>query len=122
MNVPHPILFLFFLCWWRDYLLNFSEYSLPNSNNPDLINNIEERVWTKALQESKSLNSKWTQDDLVTAIELVRGGTPIKPAAERCAIPVMTLWRRTKALGMVSSRASHGRSASRRKQKYSLVS
>ncbi|GLG99624.1 Uncharacterized protein GBIM_06042 [Gryllus bimaculatus] len=31
---------------------------------------------------------------------------PIKPAAERCNIPVMTLWRRTRALGVVSSRAA----------------
>jgi len=55
---------------------------------------------------SKSANSKWTQDDLLAAIELVKQGTPIKPAAEKCNIPVMTLWRRTRALGVVSSRAS----------------
>lgn len=101
-------------------LLNFSDHSLAYNN--DVVVSAGQKAWMKALQESKSLNSKWTQDDLVTALELVRGGTPIKPAAERCAIPVMTLWRRTKALGMVSSRAAHGRSASRRKQKFSFVS
>ena len=64
-------------------------------------------VW-KALQVSKSMNSKWTQQDLLYAIELVRQGMPIKPAAEQCNIPVMTLWRRTRALGVFSSRAASG--------------
>lgn len=64
-------------------------------------------VW-KALQVSKSMNSKWTQQDLLYAIELVRQGMPIKPAAEKCNIPVMTLWRRTRALGVFSSRAASG--------------
>ena len=66
---------------------------------------LQPHAW-KALQMSKSANSKWTQDDLLAAIELVKQGTPIKPAAEKCNIPVMTLWRRTRALGVVSSRAS----------------
>lgn len=48
---------------------------------------------------------KWTFEELQRAIELVRSGMPIKPAAEHCNIPVMTLWRRTRALGVVSSRA-----------------
>jgi helix-turn-helix, Psq domain. len=66
---------------------------------------LQPHAW-KALQMSKSANSKWTQDDLLAAIELVKQGTPIKPAAEKCNIPVMTLWRRTRALGVISSRAS----------------
>lgn len=49
--------------------------------------------------------SKWTSEDLHRAVDLVRRGVPIKPAAEQCRIPVMTLWRRTRALGVKSSRA-----------------
>lgn len=54
---------------------------------------------------SSRKSPKWTSEDLHRAIELVRSGVPIKPAAEQCNIPVMTLWRRTRALGVVSSRA-----------------
>lgn len=69
----------------------------PNSNN------------TKLRSSSRSKGpSKWTQEDLASALMMVRDGTPIKPAAERFNIPVMTLWRRTRALGLVSSKVQCG--------------
>lgn len=49
--------------------------------------------------------SKWTSQELHLAINMVRSGVPVKPAAEQFNIPVMTLWRKTRALGIVSSRA-----------------
>ncbi|XP_047476551.1 muscle M-line assembly protein unc-89-like isoform X9 [Penaeus chinensis] len=61
-----------------------------------------------AVSAPKSGASRWTQSDLVAALALVKAGTPIKPAAERCNIPVMTLWRRTRALGIVSSKVQCG--------------
>ncbi|CAL4093260.1 unnamed protein product [Meganyctiphanes norvegica] len=61
-----------------------------------------------AMAAPKSGVSRWTQSDLLAALSLVRAGTPIKPAAERCNIPVMTLWRRTRALGIVSSKVQCG--------------
>ncbi|CAH1372373.1 unnamed protein product [Tenebrio molitor] len=48
---------------------------------------------------------KWTPEELLRAIDLVQSGVPIKSAAEKFRIPVMTLWRKTRALGIVSSRA-----------------
>ena len=57
---------------------------------------------------SRTSSPRWCQSDLAAALQLVRGGTPIKPAAERCNIPVMTLWRRTRALGIVSSKVQCG--------------
>lgn len=53
-------------------------------------------------------SSKWSQEDLTAALMMVRNGTPIKPAAEKFNIPVMTLWRRTRALGLVSSKVQCG--------------
>ena len=61
-----------------------------------------------AISAPKSGASRWTQNDLMAALTLVKAGTPIKPAAERCNIPVMTLWRRTRALGIVSSKVQCG--------------
>lgn len=57
---------------------------------------------------SRSSSPRWTQKDLSAALQLVRSGTPIKPAAEKCNMPVMTLWRRTRALGLVSSKVQCG--------------
>lgn len=57
---------------------------------------------------SKTNSPRWTQKDLSAALQLVRSGTPIKPAAEKCNMPVMTLWRRTRALGLVSSKVQCG--------------
>lgn len=57
---------------------------------------------------SRSNSPRWTQKDLTAALQLVRSGTPIKPAAEKCNMPVMTLWRRTRALGLVSSKVQCG--------------
>lgn len=54
---------------------------------------------------SSRKSPRWNSEDLQRAIELVRSGVPIKPSAEQCNIPVMTLWRRTRALGVISSRA-----------------
>lgn len=64
--------------------------------------------WRGAISAPKSGASRWTQTDLMAALALVKAGTPIKPAAERCNIPVMTLWRRTRALGIVSSKVQCG--------------
>ncbi|XP_066977142.1 uncharacterized protein [Macrobrachium rosenbergii] len=61
-----------------------------------------------AVSGPKSGPSRWTQNDLMAALTMVKSGTPIKPAAERCNIPVMTLWRRTRALGIVSSKVQCG--------------
>ncbi|XP_068220268.1 uncharacterized protein [Palaemon carinicauda] len=61
-----------------------------------------------AVSGPKSGPSRWTQNDLMAALSMVKSGTPIKPAAERCNIPVMTLWRRTRALGIVSSKVQCG--------------
>ena len=57
---------------------------------------------------NKSNSPRWTQKDLYAALQLVKSGTPIKPAAEKCNMPVMTLWRRTRALGLVSSKVQCG--------------
>ena len=84
--------------------------TLENSSDAKRQQKKHQRSHIKILKgnASRTHSPRWTQKDLSAALQLVKSGTPIKPAAEKCNMPVMTLWRRTRALGLVSSKVQCG--------------